>query len=553
MGIAPITLEQVSALIAATLGGGVVPSPTGTAAEGTSLYASRADHVHAHGQANSGDPHTQYQLRSEKNAASGYAGLDAGTGYVTNPVKAVQPVAPGTTAGRVGLSGGELRYGDGSTEHVVERQARRGAANGYCPLDGSQKVPVANLPDTVVGAVDYQGTWNANTNTPNLGASSPTKGDYYVVSVSGATNLGGITSWVQGDWAIYNGAAWEKVDNTDAVSSVMGRTGAVVGLEETANKNAPNGYCGLDGGARFAKAQTLATLLVAVGLCGDGNDGPLDFDGTNTYPGLATTTGAAPNLDYTLTRNIYATNLDIRATKKVRTAGFVVHWTGTFTNRGTLHNAGDPGASPNGGGNIGSEGSLQSSRAGGGNGGVTNLAQTINGNPGQNANRSAGGNGGGGGNAGGAGPGGGGAANAPATTIGGQADLAFAVHGRLLDATSLNGGGGGGGGGGTSVTGTSAGGGGGQGGGGLKMVGHVYDGAGGTISANGGNGGGGTFTGDGQAGGGGGGGGGWLHLWVGLLVAWGTETANGGANGNGGNGGGNGAPGANGKIVKLAA
>jgi hypothetical protein len=63
-----------------------------------------------------------------------------------------------------------------------------------------------------IGAVNYKGTWNASTNSPNLAASSPQKGDYYVVSTAGTTSLGGITQWGVGDWAIYNGAAWQKVD-----------------------------------------------------------------------------------------------------------------------------------------------------------------------------------------------------------------------------------------------------------------------------------------------------------------------------------------------------
>jgi len=77
------------------------------------------------------------------------------------------------------------------------------------------------------GFVNYKGTWNASTNTPTLVSSVGTKGDYYVVSVTGSTNLNGITTWTQGDWAIFNGTAWEKVDNTDLVTSVAGRTGAV--------------------------------------------------------------------------------------------------------------------------------------------------------------------------------------------------------------------------------------------------------------------------------------------------------------------------------------
>jgi hypothetical protein len=77
------------------------------------------------------------------------------------------------------------------------------------------------------GFVNYEGTWNASTNTPTLVSSVGTKGDYYVISVTGSTNLNGITTWTQGDWAIFNGTAWEKVDNTDLVTSVAGRTGAV--------------------------------------------------------------------------------------------------------------------------------------------------------------------------------------------------------------------------------------------------------------------------------------------------------------------------------------
>jgi len=80
----------------------------------------------------------------------------------------------------------------------------------------------------LIGSVEYQGTWNAATNTPALASGVGTKGHYYVVSVSGNTNLDGITDWVVGDWAIFNGTAWEKADHTDVVSSVFGRLGAVV-------------------------------------------------------------------------------------------------------------------------------------------------------------------------------------------------------------------------------------------------------------------------------------------------------------------------------------
>lgn len=78
------------------------------------------------------------------------------------------------------------------------------------------------------GAITYKGTWDASSNTPTLTSSVGSQGDYYVVSVAGTTNLNGITDWQIGDWAVFNGSVWQKIDNTDAVTSVNGQTGTVV-------------------------------------------------------------------------------------------------------------------------------------------------------------------------------------------------------------------------------------------------------------------------------------------------------------------------------------
>lgn len=74
----------------------------------------------------------------------------------------------------------------------------------------------------------YKGTWDANTNSPSLSSGVGTNGDYYVVNVAGNTNLDGITDWQIGDWAIFNGTAWQKIDQSNTVTSVNGETGAVV-------------------------------------------------------------------------------------------------------------------------------------------------------------------------------------------------------------------------------------------------------------------------------------------------------------------------------------
>jgi hypothetical protein len=79
-----------------------------------------------------------------------------------------------------------------------------------------------------IGALVYKGAWNALTNSPALASGVGAQGDYYVVSVDGSTNLDGITDWKVGDYAVFNGAAWQKIDNTDAVVSVNGQTGIVI-------------------------------------------------------------------------------------------------------------------------------------------------------------------------------------------------------------------------------------------------------------------------------------------------------------------------------------
>lgn len=78
------------------------------------------------------------------------------------------------------------------------------------------------------GNLSYQGTWDANANSPTLTSSVGTQNYYYIVSVAGTTNLNGINDWQIGDWAIFNGSVWQKIDQSPAVLSVNGQTGAVV-------------------------------------------------------------------------------------------------------------------------------------------------------------------------------------------------------------------------------------------------------------------------------------------------------------------------------------
>ena len=80
----------------------------------------------------------------------------------------------------------------------------------------------------LVGGLQYEGTWNASTNTPTITSSVGTDGTFYIVNVAGTTNINGINDWQVGDWIVFHDTAWQKVDNSDSVSSVFGRVGNVV-------------------------------------------------------------------------------------------------------------------------------------------------------------------------------------------------------------------------------------------------------------------------------------------------------------------------------------
>jgi hypothetical protein len=108
----------------------------------------------------------------------------------------------------------------------VEIVSRKGASNGYASLDANGRVPSSQLPSS---AFEYKGNWNASTNTPTLADGTGDAGDMYRVSVAGNQDLGsGTIDFQVGDYLLYNGAEWDKIDNTDSVSSVNGATGAVV-------------------------------------------------------------------------------------------------------------------------------------------------------------------------------------------------------------------------------------------------------------------------------------------------------------------------------------
>lgn len=104
-----------------------------------------------------------------------------------------------------------------------------GVSNGIATLGSDGKLTSSQMPTSVLGSLVYDGVWDASTNTPIIQlASALNSGHYYKVSISGSTNIDGISEWNVGDWIISNGVSWDKIDNTDSITSVNGMSGAVV-------------------------------------------------------------------------------------------------------------------------------------------------------------------------------------------------------------------------------------------------------------------------------------------------------------------------------------
>lgn len=88
-----------------------------------------------------------------------------------------------------------------------------GTANGIATLDANGRIPFAQLPES---AIEYEGNWNADTNTPHLVNGTGTKGDFYTCNVAGTCDFGaGAISFLENDRVIYDGTVWSKLSAGD--------------------------------------------------------------------------------------------------------------------------------------------------------------------------------------------------------------------------------------------------------------------------------------------------------------------------------------------------
>ena len=128
----------------------------------------------------------------------------------------VEAITPSQSIDETHIEKNSLEWIKFSTFGAVEGDALyfNGIKWGPAPLSG----------------VNFKGTWNPNTNVPIIGADfyddgsrkDATSGDYFIVTESKPDY-----SWGRGDWIIFNGTNWERLNNSGVVKSIFGRKGNV--------------------------------------------------------------------------------------------------------------------------------------------------------------------------------------------------------------------------------------------------------------------------------------------------------------------------------------
>jgi len=127
-------------------------------------------------------------------------------------------------------------------------------------VDGNGKVPLSQLPDTVLGGLQYKGVWDSSAAYP----AAPEDGDYYVVSVASQAN----GDYEIGDWVVYNGSSWDKIDNSDKISGIVADGQTLTGAPEIATSGAVT--LDVDAGVITIGAQNATNAQKGVMQVGDG-------------------------------------------------------------------------------------------------------------------------------------------------------------------------------------------------------------------------------------------------------------------------------------------
>jgi hypothetical protein len=184
---------------------------------------------------------------------------------------------------------------------TYQLRSEKGNANGYASLDSGGKVPISQLPSSIM---EYKGMWNAATNTPTLANGTGDTGDVYICNVAGTVNFGaGNITFAVGDYVIYSGTIWQRSS---------GAVGTVTSVSLTV------------GGDAISVSGSPLTTSGTLGLTFNGTTAQY-IRGNGTLETFPTLTGFVPYTGATANVNLGTFNL---------TADVITGATGSYTSSG---------------------------------------------------------------------------------------------------------------------------------------------------------------------------------------------------------------------------
>ena len=149
---------------------------------------------------------------------------------------------------------------------TYQLRSEKGNANGYASLDSQGKVPISQLPSSIM---EYKGTWSAATNTPTLANGTGDTGDVYICNAAGSVNFGaGAISFAVGDYVIYSGSIWQRSSGavgtvTSVAATITGDSVTISGSPVTTSGTLAFAFAGT--GAQYIKGDgTLATFPTTI-------------------------------------------------------------------------------------------------------------------------------------------------------------------------------------------------------------------------------------------------------------------------------------------------
>ena len=258
--------------------------------------------------------------------------LNAGTGISTTgtypnfTITNTSPSSGGTVtsvATGTGLTGGPITTsGTIAIANTGVTAGTYGSAAVIPVIQVNSQGQITSISTQPTNAPAYQGTWNANTNSPTLVSSVGTNGYYYVVSVAGNTTLNGVSGWNVGDWAIFENGVWQKIAGSSSESftnltttnlAVTGLTGYMYANNTSGNVTAsttiPNTAIS---GLGTMSTQNANTVAITGGTINGTSIGATTASsGAFTYLSTSGSTSTTPSLSFNASNSPIASGASI--------------------------------------------------------------------------------------------------------------------------------------------------------------------------------------------------------------------------------------------------